>query len=233
VSRITRKELKTDRFALEVGHTVTFFGEHQKQVVRYGAAGLVVILLLVGWLLYSRRQHSTREQALARAIQIQESQVGAPTPGQNFNFPTQELKDQAALKAFGDLVSTAGNSAQGQVARYYMGAIQGDQGNMSEAEKSFKEVADNGDAKYSALAKLSLAQIYFADGRADQGEKLLRDLIANPTIFVSADQATITLAKFLAPKKPAEARKLIEPLRSKTGPVGTVALQLFQELPPQ
>jgi|RhiMethySRZTD1v2_1073278.scaffolds.fasta_scaffold333845_2 predicted negative regulator of RcsB-dependent stress response len=233
VSRITRKELKTDRFALEVGHTVTFFEEHQKQIVRYGAIGLVVIILLVGYLIYSRRQHASREQALARAIQIQESQVGPPSPGQNFNFPTQDLKDQSALKAFSDLVSTAGNTTEGHIARYYIGAIQADQGKLGEAEKSFKEVADNGDKKFSALAKLSLAQIYFADGRADQGEKVLRELIASPTIFVSADQATLTLAKYLAPKKPAEARKLVEPLRGKTGPVGTVALQLYQELPPQ
>jgi hypothetical protein len=137
------------------------------------------------------------------------------------------------LKAFSDLVSTAGNTTEGHIARYYIGAIQADQGKLGEAEKSFKEVADNGDKKFSALAKLSLAQIYFADGRADQGEKVLRELIASPTIFVSADQATLTLAKYLAPKKPAEARKLVEPLRGKTGPVGTVALQLYQELPPQ
>ena len=30
-----------------------------------------------------------------------------------------------------------------------------------------------------------------------------------------------------------DGRKLVEPLRGKTGPVGTVALQLYQELPPQ
>ena len=72
---------------------------------------------------------------------------------------------------------------------------------------------------------------YFADGRADQGEKTLRDLMANPTVFVSADQATISLARFLAPKKPAEARKLLEPLRSRTGNVGQLALTLMAEIP--
>ncbi|HEY9248342.1 MAG TPA: tetratricopeptide repeat protein [Rariglobus sp.] len=233
MSRLTRKELKTDRFALEVGHTVTFFEQHRQQIIRYAGIALAVLVLLGGYLIYSRRQHSSRERALAQAIQIQEAPVGPPTPGQNFNFPTQDAKDQAAVKAFTDVVSEAGNSTEGFIARYYLGAIQADQGKLGEAEKSFKDVADQGDAKFAALAKLSLAQIYFADGRADQGEKLLRELIASPTIFVSADQATLTLARYLAPKKPAEARKLIEPLRSKQGPVGQVALQLYQELPPQ
>jgi hypothetical protein len=62
---------------------------------------------------------------------------------------------------------------------------------------------------------------------------VLRDLMANPTIFVSADQATISLARLLAPKKPAEARKLIDPLRTRPGSVGQVALTLLSELPPQ
>ena len=46
---------------------------------------------------------------------------------------------------------------------------------------------------------------------------MLRDLIAHPTIFVSKEQATITLARYLAPKKPAEARKLLDPLRAEPG----------------
>ena len=36
----------------------------------------------------------------------------------------------------------------------------------------------------------------------------------HPTIFVSKEQAAITLARFLARKKPAEARKLLDPLRN-------------------
>jgi predicted negative regulator of RcsB-dependent stress response len=233
VSGITRKKLKEDKIALELGHTFTYFEEHQKQITRYALIALGVLILIGGYWLFSRRQHSAREQALARAIQIQESQVGPPSPGQNFNFPTQDTKDQAALKAFGDLISQYGNSVEGQIARYYTGSILADQGKLADAEKSYKDVADRGDAKYAALAKLSLAQIYFADGRADQGEALLRELIASPSIFVSADQATLSLANFLKAKKPAEARKLLEPLRSKQGATGSVALQLINELPQQ
>jgi predicted negative regulator of RcsB-dependent stress response len=233
VARITRKELKTDKFALEVGHTVTFFEDHQKELLRYGAGGVAVILLIIGGFWYSRHQHAVREEALAKAIQVQESPVGPPTPGQNQNFPTQEAKDDVALKVFGDLQSKYPGSEEGEIAQYYLGAIKADQGKLAEAEKSFKEVADKGDAKYASLAKFALAQIYFADGRSDQGETLLRDLIKNPTIYISADQATISLARFLGPKKPAEARKLLEPLRSIPGAVGQTALQVYGELPPQ
>src|ERR1044071_3217132 len=89
VARITRKELKSDKFALEVEHTVTLFEEHQKEIIRYGAIALAGVVLIVGYVMYSRYQHGVREAALARAIQIQEAPVGPPQPGQNMNFPTQ------------------------------------------------------------------------------------------------------------------------------------------------
>jgi predicted negative regulator of RcsB-dependent stress response len=94
-------------------------------------------------------------------------------------------------------------------------------------------VAKNGDDKYASLAKLSLAQIYFADGRTSQGESTLRDLMAHPTVLVSKEQAQISLARYLMTRNPAEARKLLEPLRTQGGSVQQVALSLYGELPNQ
>jgi predicted negative regulator of RcsB-dependent stress response len=229
VSRITRKELKSDKFALEVEHSITFFEEHKQQISRYGTIALAVVVLVVGYNIYSRREHSSREQALAQAIRVQEAPVGPPGNGA-LAFPTQELKDQEAIRVFTDLQSKYSGSAEGQVAEYYLGAVKADQGKLAEAEKLFADVAEHGDARYSSLAKFSLAQIYFGDGRDVQGEKTLRELIDHPTDFVSKEQATISLARFIAAKKPAEARKLLEPLRNQQGAVSQVALGLIGEL---
>ena len=233
MARITRRELKSDRFALEVEHTVDFFEEHRQELIRYGAIALAVILLIAGYLLYARHQHAVREDALAKAISIQEAPVGPPSPGVNNNFPTQDAKDEVALKTFSEVASRYSGTDEGYIAEYYLGAIKADQGKLAEAETRFKAVADKADSKYASLARLSLAQIYFGDGRSDQGEAVLRDLIAHPTVYVSADQATLTLARYLAPHKPAEARKLLEPLRNRQGAVGQNALTLLGELPAQ
>ncbi|HXK04372.1 MAG TPA: tetratricopeptide repeat protein [Verrucomicrobiae bacterium] len=232
MSRITRKELKSDKFALEVEHSITFFEEHQKEITRYGGIVLAVAVLIGGYVIYSRHEHTAREQALSAAIRVQEAPVGISGNG-GLAFPTQEAKDQESLRVFSDLQSKYSGSAEGEIAQYYLGAVKADQGKLAEAEKLFAEVAEKGDAKYSSLAKLSLAQIYFGDGRDAQGEKVLRDLMDHPTEFVSKEQATISLARFLAPKKPAEARKLLEPLRTQPGAVSQVALTLIGELPPQ
>ncbi|HYW47311.1 MAG TPA: tetratricopeptide repeat protein [Bryobacteraceae bacterium] len=233
MARITRKELKSDKFALEVEHTVNFFEDHRQEIVRYGGIALVAVVLIIGYIIYSGHQHAQREEALARAIQVQEAPVGPPTPGVNLNFPTQDAKDQVALKAFADVQSRYPGTTEGFIAEYYLGAIKADQGKLGEAETLFKDVAGKADAKYASLAQYSLAQIYFADGRADLGESTLRDLMAHPTIYVSKDQAALTLARFLSPKKPAEARKLLDPLRSVKGTVGQNALAILSELPPQ
>lgn len=233
MSRITRKELKTDKFALEVEHTATFIEEHQQLIYRYGGIVLAAAVLFTGYTLYSRHQHSKRQEALYHAIQVEEAPVGPPTPGVNMNFPTQDVKDQVAIKAFSDVKSQYPGTAEGEIAEYYLGSIRADQGNLADAEKSFKEVADKGDAGYASLAKLSLAQIYFADGRDQQGEALLKDISNHPTEFVSKDQASVTLARHLVRKNPAEARKLLESLRTKPGAVGQAAMTVYAELPPQ
>ena len=59
---------------------------------------------------------------------------------------------------------------------------------------------------------------------------ILRDLIAHPTVFVSSDQATITLAKhYVAVKNQSQAKKLLDPLKSKPG-VGQVAVSMLGEM---
>jgi len=230
VARITRKELKTDKFALEVEHTVTFFDEHRQELVRYGVIALVVAVLIAGYLIYAGREHVAREAALSHAIEVQEAGVGGMSATGSLTFPTPEAKDKEAIKVFSDLKNKYSGSMEAEVAQYYLGSILADQGNLAQAEKSFQEAAEKGNAGYSSLAKLSLAQIYFSDGRDTQGESMLRDLIAHPTVFVSSEQASITLARYLANKKPAEARKLLEPLRSQPGAVGQIALTILGEM---
>ncbi|MFB3828731.1 MAG: tetratricopeptide repeat protein [Bryobacteraceae bacterium] len=236
MARITRKDLKTDKFALEVEHTVDFFEEHRREVLRYGAIALAVVLAILALWSWRRHQQAARGEALAQAIQVQEAPISgaAPPPGSGMiTFPTQQAKDQAAQKEFGAVASKYSGSGEGLIAEYYLASIAADQGKIQDAEKRFKQVADSGEDRYASLAKLALARIYFATGRAAEGEKLLRGLIEKPTIFVSKEEAAIALARQLALTKPAEARKLLDPLRTSRPAVSQVAIQLYSELAQQ
>ena len=233
MARITRKELKTDKFALEIGETFSFFEEHQKEITRYGGIAVAVIALIAAYTVYSRHQQAAREDALSQAITLQGAPVGAPSAPGGMAFPNQPAKDAATSKAFADVAARYPGSAEGEIAQYYLGAIKADAGDMAGAEKQFQEVAQKGDAKYASLAKMSLAQLYFGTGKDAQGEAVLRDLMAHPTVFVSKDQAAVTLARFLMAKKPAEARKLLDPIKLQPGPVGQLALTLSSQIPAQ
>jgi len=233
VARITRKELKSDKFAQEVGLTVTFFEEHQKDIVRYGAIGVATALLILGYIVYQRHEHTAREQALTEAIMLQETPVATAAVGGGRTFQTQEAKDAATTKAFSDVVSRYSGSAEGQIAQYYLGSILADEGKLAEAEKAFLQLSEKGDSRYGSLARLALADIYYADGRTAQGEKALRDLMAHPTVFVSKDQAAIALARHLAGKNTAEARKLLAPIKDGNSPAASIAQAMYSQLPPQ
>jgi hypothetical protein len=215
LDRLTRKELKTDKFAQEVTHSLTYVGEHRKQAILYGGGGVALVLLIAGVFYYRNHTNQVRQAELARALQVREANVNpAPPPDDpRPSFPTRAQKDAAVRKAFQDIVSRFSGSDEAFVAHFHLAVMDGDAGNIAEAEKHFKAVADGGGAEYSSAAKLSLSQIYASSGREAEAERLLRELMNRPTVLVSKEQAAIALARVLAPKKPAEARKLLEPLQ--------------------
>jgi hypothetical protein len=222
--RITRKELKTDKFAVEIEHTVDFVAGHRRQLILYGSVAVALVAISVGIYSFMSHQQAVRARALADAIQIQQAQVGPPNPNVLMTFPTEDAKRAAEIKAFSELAAQHPGSDEGTVAKYYLGAIASDQGKMAEAEKLFRDAAATGDKNYASLARFSLAQVFLAEKRQADAEAIFRDLMAHPTLFVSKEQATIELARGIADTKPAEAKKLLDPLRAQTGPVSQAAM---------
>jgi len=78
---------------------------------------------------------------------------------------------------------------------------------------------------------MSLAQIYAANGQTAEAEKLLREMIQKPTVFVSKEEATIVLAQLLIRSNPQEARKLLEPLRNSRTAVSSKAIATLGLIP--
>ena len=230
MDRLTRKELKTDKFALEVEHTVDWATEHKQELTRYGtiAAALVVVALAIYAFLQYR--NGVREDALRTALNVQDAVVGGTANEGVKSFPTEQAKYDAVKKSLGEVTSKYPSSQQAIVAEYFLGTNVADKGDMAGAEKHFRVVADSGYNDYAALAKLALAPILQGEGKAAEGEKMLRDVVNHPSTFVSKEEATIALARYLAQTKPAEARKLLEPLRADRSAVSRAALTALADI---
>ena len=232
MDRITRKELKRDVFAQEVGHTVEYVEQHRRQFILYGSVAIGVVVLAAGYYYYSKNQHAARQRDLAAAMKILNAQVGPPSSRPAvITYPTQEARTSAATKAFTDLAARYNGSEEGNMARYFLGTVAADQGKLDEAAKAFQEAAKSGNEDHASLAKFALAQVYGAQGKSPDAEKLLRDLMAHPSGMVSKEQATVALAQLLAATRAEEARKLLEPLRTRPGAVSRVAISVLGNLP--
>jgi predicted negative regulator of RcsB-dependent stress response len=230
VDRLTRKELKSDRFALEVQHSIQVVSDHRQQLTRWGTIGGVVAILVIAVVVYRNHEHVVRQEALHAAQQLQNASIGPQQNDLSVSFPTQAERDKAVNKSFSELAAKYSGTDEGLIAEFFLGTNAADQGKLSEAEKRLKVVADAG-IPYSALAKLSLAQVYVAEGKAADGEKLVQSLIDHPTPLVSKEAATIALAELIQSKDPQRARKLLEPLRSSTrGSISRVAISALSDM---
>jgi predicted negative regulator of RcsB-dependent stress response len=231
VDRITRKKLKQDEFAQDVGLTVDFLNEHRQQAIRYGVAGLVAIVLILGGFAWFRHRGAERQAALGAALQVWRTPVGPPQEGQDRSFQTEEEKQKAVQKAFGEVAAKYSGSNEGAVADYYLGAEAANSGKLAAAEAALKAVIDSGDAKFASLAKLTLASVYQSEHKQADGEKLLQSVIDKPTDFVSKEEATIALARYIAETDPVRARKLLEPLRTARPAISRLVTEELSALP--
>jgi tetratricopeptide (TPR) repeat protein len=226
--------LKSDKFVEEVGHTVTFLEEHRQQLIRYGAIAAAVVVIAAGVWYFMKSRAETRARELAHAIQVINARIG-PQQGEGsdptaLTFATAAERDLAVKKALNDIIARYSGSPESGAAHYLLGLSEADKGNLAEAEKQMKVAIAEAGKEYASLAKLALADIYTGMGKTADAEKLFRELMASPTLYVTKEQAALSLARALAKSRPDEARKLVEPLRTASGPVGRMAINLMSEL---
>jgi len=232
MDRRTRKDLKTDKFAQEVGHTVQFLAGHKRQASQYVLIGLAVLIIAGGWWIYSNRQASTRAKALADAIHVSDAVI-APTPQPPMlNFATQAEKDKAVIEAYTKVATAHHGTQEGAIAQLYVAAAKTDKGETEEALKLYRDLADSAPTEYKRVAVLALSELLAAQNQVPEAEKLLEPLTHSSSTLVSQEQATLVLAKILAKNDPAKARKLLEPLRQARTAISTAAITALSSLPP-
>ncbi len=214
MDRQFRKQLKSDRFAEEVEHSFSWMGQHSADIKKYGPIALGVLIIAAGIYLYMNHEANARAEDYAQALRIDAANVGAaPATFGGLSYATQAEKDAARAKAFSELATKYHGTYEGSVGQMYMASDAIEKGDLPKAEKLYADVVDSAPKPLASQARLSLADVYAAEGKSADAEKLVRYAIANPTITVSKDEATIVLAKMMLKDHCDEARKLLMPLR--------------------
>lgn len=229
-----REFLKHDVFVEEVSHSIDYAATHKKQLGLYIGIAVAVLAVAGGWYWWSEKQAAERQAALQVALMDQQAAVGKGTTQFLHHYDTQELKDAAIIQSFTGIINKYPSSDEAAIGHYYIAITYADQGKLAEAEKEWQLVVDKGSKEYASLARFSLAQIYAKQGKIPQAEQHLRYLVDNPTTLFSKENAQIELAKLIAPTKPDEAKKLLEPLRqlSTRNAVSRWAITAFGETKP-
>jgi predicted negative regulator of RcsB-dependent stress response len=216
VDKLTRKELKSDKFALEVQHSVEFVSEHRKQMIRWGPPAVAVVLIAIGIFWYRNYQANARKEVLHTSLNIQNSEVTTSKSEFLVTFPTAQAREVAVLKTWRDLAAKYPGTQEGGIAEFFLGTNAADGGNLPEAAKHFQAAIDASNAAYASEAKLALAQVYAAQGKLKDGENLIQSVIDHPTVMVSKDAATLALADLIKKSDPKRAHQLVDPLRTST-----------------
>jgi len=233
MDRITRKSLKDDRFAAEVGHSVEYLAGHRSQTLRWGGAGLAVVALAAGIFFYRQHRQTGVHRALYKALETHHAIVTDEDRGGRVTFKTEAEKNNKALREFEALVKDFPRTNEARIARYYLGLVYRDMDKPAEAQKQLEQVVAEKQDNVVALARLALADVHLAQGKGDEARKIYEFLIKNPTDTVSESRAQLAMARYLQKNNPAEARQLLNDLIKRPGSVSAAAGMILRDLGPQ
>lgn len=216
MTRHELKELEHDPLVTKVGDALQFTSAHKSQVMQWAIGGLVALLLAAGGWWYWTHQKAQREADLRDAFQVQEATVGKQESTYTKNFPTQQAKDDATLKAFSEVAAKDSGTKEGDIAAYYAAVLRNQKGDTDAAISILKGVA-NSSRPLSSMATLALANLYAGQGKFLDAETLVKGLVERPTDLVSKEQAQIQLASILAKHDPDAAKKLLDSIKPTAG----------------
>jgi hypothetical protein len=189
-----------------------------------------VLVLLAAGMWYRRHQRAVRQEALNAALAIYNAPWARPAilPAR---LPERGREEQGGAEGF----QRSGGPLFGIRRSSHCHLLPGHDGGGPRRSGGSRETPATGrripPSPVRFARQVALADIYRAQGKIAEGEKLLRSLIEKPTDFVSREHATILLAELIKDSRPEEARKLLEPLRTSRSVISRHSLTVLAELP--
>ncbi len=212
-----RHQLKEDRFRRFTAERAHWAVEHRDNLIRAGAALVVVLGVLIGGWFYFNHRDELASAELSKAVRTYNTPIRPAGSPEQPEFPTFASAAERATKAhtqFEAIATQYAHTKSADFARYFSGLTSIDMGDNAAAERSLKQTADASSNDLSALAKMALAALYRNTNRDQQAIEIYKQLSDKPSLTVSKQAAQMELAALYASKQQgAEARKIYEQLQ--------------------
>jgi hypothetical protein len=239
VSRLTRQQLKQDRFQTAYEQYEQWAREHFREILWVVGASVLVSGLIIGVKTLRERRDEAANAALGAALDTFHAYVGTAPQGAlgavEQSYPTAEVKYQKALRQFLDIANVQGldailpKSRAATLALYYSGLCQVQLGNHAVATKTFEQLAGDSHREVASLARFAQAGELVKSRKTAEGVKIYDELAAHPTSTVTRDMALLAKAEALAPSDPARARAVYAQLQKEFSADPRLAMQINQE----
>ena len=170
--------------------------EGKGKTILYGIAAVVVLIILVMLFMnWSRRSSAAAQTALGKAIEISQAQIsetGTPAGSTAKTFKTEKERAEAAIAEFQIVADKFGGDV-GEKARYFIAV------NKLEIDRpaAIQELEGLSGASTAAgkLAKFALAQTRVNDNRTDEAVALFQELAGLENSLVAKDTLNFEIAK--------------------------------------
>jgi len=225
----TRHALKKDKFAQATATSVSWVSGHRSSVLRWVIAAVVVLALGIGGIVFWNLRTSAADTALGGALDVYNAPLAVPgAPPESGTYSTAADRSRAANKLFVAVVEKYGMLPEGAKAHYFAGITYQELGQTASAETELKAAEGSWDHNLSNLAKVALAGVYHQTARDPQAIDLYNQIIAKPSVTVSASVAQLDLANLYVDQgKQDQARALWAKVKDadKAGAAGSIASQ--------
>jgi TolA-binding protein len=199
-----RHRLKENAFASNTMRVLDSVTEHRDRWIAGGVVFAVLIVAMGAYGYWQKHQSEAGGALLGIALAIEQAPIApaSTVPGASQapgTYPTEQAKNEAALKAFEQIATQYGSSPAGVTARYHVGVAQLAVGHFAEAQQAFeKTAADAGSSIYGPMARMGRAEALLYAGKFDDAIKSFTELSAERDGVLPIDGVLMQLARSCA-----------------------------------
>ncbi len=218
MARISRKQLKKDRFAEEVGHHVSYIRENRTKVTVLVVAVIVAIVAGSGFYRYRQQQTAAVRRAFQDSMNVFHGVVSLDEKEGQVTFATTIEKEMRTTQALQQVIDEYSGRFESRMARLHRAMFDLETGKYDEGQAKLEALTEDSDEEVATLARIALADLLRHQGKLDESRRHYEHVIENPSVMVPKERAQLALIDVIKETDPEDAMKKLQEIQEGGGP---------------